>query len=99
MKSLDQETQVQLLEAMLDGSKVGTIVTDPSQEDNPIIYTNRTFIEMTGYDRHEVMGKNCRFLQGEDTDPEDVDKLRKAIEAKEEITVILKNYRKNGSPF
>lgn len=99
MKSLDWETQVQLLEAMLDGSKVGTIVTDPSKKDNPIIYTNQTFIEMTGYERDEVIGKNCRFLQGEDTDPEDVQKMRTAIEAKEEITITLKNYRKNGSPF
>lgn len=63
MKELTQETQVTLLEAMLDGSKVGTIVTDPSQHDNPIIYTNKTFIEMTGYTQEEVIGRNCRFCR------------------------------------
>ena len=96
---LTQETQVTLLEAMLDGSKVGTIVTDPSQQDNPIIYTNRTFIEMTGYAQQEVIGKNCRFLQGPETDKEDIEKMRKAIAAKEPITLTLRNYRKDGSPF
>ena len=99
LKELTQETQVTLLEAMLDGSKVGTIVTDPSQQDNPIIYTNRTFIEMTGYAQQEVIGKNCRFLQGPETDKEDIEKMRKAIAAKEPITLTLRNYRKDGSPF
>jgi PAS domain S-box-containing protein len=99
LKELTQETQVTLLEAMLDGSKVGTIVTDPSQQDNPIIYTNRTFIEMTGYTQQEVIGKNCRFLQGPETDKEDIEKMRKAIAAEEAITLTLRNYRKDGSPF
>ena len=99
LKELNQETQVTLLEAMLDGSKVGTIVTDPSQEDNPIIYTNKTFIEMTGYRQEEVIGRNCRFLQGAETDKEDVQKMRKAIENEEKIILTLQNYRKDGSPF
>lgn len=99
MKSLNQDTQIQLLEAMLDGSKVGTIVTDPSQEDNPIIYTNQTFLEMTGYESGEVIGRNCRFLQGTDTDQDDIDKIKAAIKEKESITITLRNYRKNGAPF
>lgn len=99
LKELTQETQVTLLEAMLDGSKVGTIVTDPSQQDNPIIYTNRTFIEMTGYAQQEVIGRNCRFLQGPETDKNDIEKMRKAIAAEEAITLTLRNYRKDGSPF
>lgn len=74
LRELNQKTQVTLLEAMLDGSKVGTIVTDPSQQDNPIIYTNRTFIEMTGYTQQEVIGENCRFLQGPETSKEDTEK-------------------------
>ncbi|WP_418312489.1 PAS domain-containing protein [Planococcus plakortidis] len=92
-------TQIQLLEAMLDGSKVGTIVTDPEKEDNPIIYTNRTFTKMTGYEKGEILGRNCRFLQGPKTDPEAVDRLRQAIKNQEKVTVVLRNYRKDGTPF
>lgn len=99
LKSLKLETQVKLLEAMLDGSKVGTIVTDPSQPDNPIIYTNQTFIEMTGYTEEEVIGSNCRFLQGKDTDPEGVREIRNAVKANEAITFTIRNYKKDGSEF
>lgn len=99
MKELTQETQVTLLEAMIDGSKVGTIVTDPSQQDNPIIYTNKTFIEMTGYTREEVVGRNCRFLQGPETSKEDIEKMKKAIAGEEKVMLTLLNYRKDGSAF
>ncbi|RNF40283.1 PAS domain-containing protein [Planococcus salinus] len=99
MKSLDDKTQTQLLEAMLDGSRVGTIVTDPKQKDNPIIYTNKTFLEMTGYAEDEVIGRNCRFLQGEETDHRDVEKIRDAVKARESVTVTIQNYRKDGTPF
>lgn len=99
LKELTQETQVTLLEAMLDGSKVGTIVTDPSQHDNPIIYTNKTFIEMTGYTQEEVIGRNCRFLQGPGTTKEDIQKMKEAIADEKEVILTLQNYRKDGSPF
>ncbi|WP_241663069.1 PAS domain-containing protein [Planococcus citreus] len=96
---MEVDTQIQLLEAMLDGSKVGTIVTDPAQEDNPIIYANHTFTEMTGYAKEELLGRNCRFLQGPKTAPEAVDQIRQAIKNQEKTTVILRNYRKDGTPF
>ncbi|ANU18667.1 biphenyl 2,3-dioxygenase [Planococcus maritimus] len=96
---MEVDTQIQLLEAMLDGSQVGTIVTDPAKEDNPIIYANQTFTEMTGYAKEELFGQNCRFLQGSETDPEAVDQLRQAIKNQEKTTVILRNYRKDGTPF
>ncbi|WP_298824785.1 PAS domain-containing protein [uncultured Planococcus sp.] len=99
LKELTQETQVTLLEAMLDGSKVGTIVTDPSQHDNPIIYTNKTFIEMTGYTQEEVIGRNCRFLQGPGTAKEDIQKMKEAIADEKQVILTLQNYRKDGSPF
>ena len=99
LKELTQETQVTLLEAMLDGSKVGTIVTDPSQHDNPIIYTNQTFIEMTGYTQEEVIGRNCRFLQGPETSKDDVRKMKEAISNEKKVVFTLQNYRKDGSPF
>ncbi|WP_236610244.1 PAS domain-containing protein [Planococcus halocryophilus] len=99
LKELNHEVQVTLLEAMLDGSKVGTIVTDPSQPDNPIIYTNKTFIDMTGYSQEEIIGRNCRFLQGAGTANEDIEKMRTAIAAEEKVVLTIQNYRKDGSPF
>ncbi|REB08197.1 PAS domain-containing protein [Sporosarcina sp. BI001-red] len=84
---------------MLDGSRVATLVTDPSQADNPIIYANRTFETMTGYPLNETLGQNCRFLQGTDTDPHAIKKLRDAIHNQEAIILTLKNYRKDGSLF
>lgn len=99
MKHLSPDTQSALFEAMLDGSQVATTVTDPQQPDNPIIYTNQTFEKLTGYSREEAMGRNCRFLQGEDTSQRAVQQLRDAIANKEKTTVTLRNFKKDGTPF
>ncbi|TWT00550.1 PAS domain-containing protein [Planomicrobium sp. CPCC 101079] len=99
MKTLSYPTQLSLFEAMLDGSRVATSVTDPELQDNPLIYTNRTFEALTGYSREEVLGRNCRFLQGKDTDPMVIKEIKRAIEIRKSVTVTLKNYRKDGSPF
>ena len=77
----------------------GVLITDPAQEDNPITYVNKALQSMTGYSSDEIIGKYCRFLQGEDTDPESVQKISDAIARQESVTVTLKNYRKDGSPF
>jgi diguanylate cyclase (GGDEF)-like protein/PAS domain S-box-containing protein len=74
-------------------------VSDPSQPDNPLIYANDAFEEITGYSKDEALGRNCRFLQGEETDPEKISEMRTAIENEEPSTVRIKNYRKNGDPF
>ena len=81
------------------GSSVSVVVTNPNLDDNPIIYLNNTFEEMTGYARNAVIGRNCRLLQGENTDPKTVARLRAAIEEQKDITVDLLNYRADGSPF
>ncbi|WOV84286.1 PAS domain-containing protein [Sporosarcina jeotgali] len=99
MKDLAQSIQTQLLVSMLDGSRVATLVTDPSQPDNPIIYANRTFETMTGYPLSETIGQNCRFLQGPGTDQLAIQQLRDAIRKKNEITITLKNYKKDGTLF
>ncbi|NDV01782.1 PAS domain-containing protein [Pseudoroseicyclus tamaricis] len=85
--------------ALLDHSNISLLVTDPRQPDNPIVYVNAAFEKVTGYRRDEVMGKNCRFMQGIMTDPEDVDQLRRAIAEEEETTVDILNYRKDGTTF
>ncbi|MGZ9811334.1 PAS domain-containing protein [Pseudoroseicyclus sp. H15] len=85
--------------ALLDHSNISLLVTDPRQDDNPIVYVNAAFEKVTGYRRDEVMGKNCRFMQGIMTDPEDVDALRRAIAEEVETTVDILNYRKDGTTF
>ena len=84
---------------LLDGSRISILVTDARQPDNPIIFVNRSFERVTGYALEDVMGQNCRFLQGEATDPEDVERLRRAIEDQVETTVDILNYRKDGETF
>ena len=75
------------------------IITDPRQPDNPIVFANNAFLDLVGYGRDEVLGRNCRFLQGPDTDPEAVDKLRSAIREVTDVSVDLLNYRKDGTTF
>jgi two-component system cell cycle sensor histidine kinase/response regulator CckA len=77
----------------------GILITDPHTMGNPIIYASQGFVTLTGYSAEEVIGRNCRLLQGPDTDPAAVDKLRAAVADGRECTVELLNYRKDGSSF
>lgn len=80
-------------------AQVAMVVTNPHLEDNPIVYVNQAFTRVTGYARSASIGRNCRFLQGDDTNKADVDKLRAGIEAEESVTVDIQNYRANGEAF
>ncbi|ONK68767.1 uncharacterized protein A4U43_C05F15790 [Asparagus officinalis] len=75
------------------------VITDPRLPDNPIIYASDSFLELTEYTREEILGRNCRFLQGPDTDQGTVSKIRDAIREQREITVQLINYTKSGKKF
>jgi PAS domain S-box-containing protein len=75
------------------------VVTDPRLPDNPIVFANRSFLSLTGYDSTEVLGRNCRFLQGPDTDPASVALVRSAVAGHREIKVQILNYRKDGGTF
>ena len=76
------------------------VVTDPRQFDNPIILANQAFINLTGYEPHEVLGRNCRFLQGQDTLQSNVTKLKESIARGDDlIETELLNYRKDGTAF
>jgi len=83
----------------LDEAPVGITITDPDRSDNPMVYVNDRFIEMTGYGREEAVGVNCRFLQGDDTDEASIERLRRAIDAGEPESVEMLNYRKDGTEF
>ncbi|KAI8103482.1 hypothetical protein M9435_004820 [Picochlorum sp. BPE23] len=75
------------------------VIADPTLPDCPIVFASDSFIELCGYRREEVLGRNCRFLQGKHTDRSTVDTLKKAIKEQREITVRLLNYKKDGTPF
>ncbi len=91
--------ELRLKERAMDEAPVGITITDPDRPDNPIVYANDEFVELTGYDREETLGRNCRFLQGERTDAEAVATMRSAVDDAEPVTVELWNYRADGEPF
>lgn len=93
-----QNDRLTLLRAV-ESARNGIVLTDPSLEDNPIIYANPAFIELTGYDMDEIIGKNCRFLQGEDIHQENIANIKSAIAKGESITTIIRNYKKSGGLF
>ncbi len=95
----EQRRELRMKSEAMDQSPIGITITDPDQEDNPIIYVNDGFRRLTGYSKDEIFGQNCRFLQGEDTDPEQVRKMREAVDRREEVIVELKNYMKDGTEF
>jgi PAS domain S-box-containing protein len=95
----DAAAELALKERAMDEAPVGITISDPSRPDNPVVYANAAFERITGYPVEEVMGRNCRFLQGPETDEETVAALRQAIEEDYPITVEIRNYREDGTPF
>ena len=85
--------------AAVRATRMPMVITDPGQPDNPIVFANNAFQILTGYGRDEIIGRNCRFLQGPDTSKEQVARVRWAIEKCESIEIDLLNYRKDGSTF
>ncbi|PWJ18064.1 PAS domain-containing protein [Jannaschia seohaensis] len=86
-------------EAILANVPLSMVLTDPTRDDNPIIYVNSAFERLTGYTASAAVGRNCRFLQGEDRDQEEIRILADAIAARESVTVTLKNTRADGRTF
>ena len=85
--------------AAVEATRMPMVVADPRLPDTPIVFVNNAFLDMTGYAQEEVLGRNCRFLQGPDTDRAVVDQIRQAVARQEQIAVELLNYRKDGSSF
>ncbi|WP_290779309.1 EAL domain-containing protein [Arenimonas sp.] len=93
------EERLQLLQRAVESSVNGIVITDPRQPDNPIIYINPAFENMTGYSTAEAVGRNCRFLQDETTSQSELAILRIALRDETDCNVILSNRRKDGSHF
>jgi PAS domain S-box-containing protein len=88
-----------VLTQILDACVNGVTLSDPELPDNPIVYANKAFEEISGYSQDEIVGRNCRFLQGEDHDQEALQTIRAALQKHESCIVTLRNYRKNGELF
>lgn len=104
MRNLRLQPPVDLPDASLLGQaieacEVSITIADMLQPEAPLIFVNQAFLEMTGYGRDDVIGNNCRFLQGPDTDPAAVLAMRSAIENGESLRIDLLNYRRDGEPF
>lgn len=94
------ESRLKILERSVESSNNGVVISDASQPNYPIIYVNPAFKEITGYhDDNELLGHSCKFLQGADTDPETVKKIRHALHTRTEVRVTIRNYRRDGTPF
>lgn len=89
----------QVLSAILDECVNGVTLADPDLEDAPIIYANKAFERLTGYSHDEIIGHNCRFLQGEDREQEARFKIAEAMKNHESVEVTLRNYKKDGTLF
>ena len=85
--------------AAVQMSRMPMCLTDPNQPDDPIVFCNQAFEQLTGYTQAEIVGRNCRFLQGENTDPAMLDEIRRVLAAREDVHLELLNYRRDGSSF
>jgi PAS domain S-box-containing protein len=88
-----------VLTQILDACVNGVTLSDPDLPDSPIVYANQAFEQMSGYAQDEILGRNCRFLQGNDRDQEGLATIRQALAKNEACVVTLRNYRKNKELF
>ena len=93
------EEQLSLIRRAVEDTQEGITIADFQRPDRPIIYANGAFTRITGYEAEEVIGKNCRFLQGDETASEAVEEIRAALREERPCRVELLNYRKDGTPF
>ena len=88
-----------VLTQILDACVNGVTLSDPDLPDNPIVYANQAFEAMSGYSQEDIVGRNCRFLQGADREQEGLNAIRAALAKHEACVVTLRIYRKNGELF
>ncbi len=96
-RAAELETRVQQM--AIEATQNGIVITNPCLEDNPITYANSGFLNLTGYEKKDVLGRNCRFLQGDLSDPNTLEELRTAMATGKPFRGALLNYRKDGTSF
>ena len=85
--------------ALIAGSPIASVVTNPRLDDNPIVACNRAFMDLTLYAEDEIVGRNCRFLAGDGTEPWLTETIREGVREKKSVLVEILNYKKDGTPF
>src|SRR3954454_19980522 len=96
----DPEVALQALrERAVVATDIAFTITDPRQDDDPLVWVNPSFTRISGYSYEESVGRNCRFLQGAATERKAVDDLRQALQDRQPVTTTLLNYRKDGTAF
>jgi len=95
----DIHIPVELLREAIIFSSCGYVIDDCGQKDNPVVFVNKAFQEITGYEAKDIIGKNCRLLLGKHREQEPLKELREAIKIGRRCTVVVRNYKKNGTPF
>jgi PAS domain S-box-containing protein len=85
--------------AAIEMTRMPMILTDPNQPDNPIVFANKAFLDLTGYEENEILGRNCRFLQGAQTDRATVADIREAVNNGHSVAAEILNYKRDGTPF
>ncbi|WP_343347969.1 LuxR C-terminal-related transcriptional regulator [Sphingomicrobium sp. XHP0239] len=84
---------------LIESSPVASVISDPRLKDNPIVACNDAFVELSGYDRKEILGRNCRFLAGPGTEPWLSETIREGVRERKPVLVEILNYKKDGTPF
>lgn len=85
--------------ALIENSPIASVVSNPRLPDNPIVAVNDSFIQLTGYGRDFIVGRNCRFLSGEATEPWLTEEIRRGVRQQKSVLVEILNYKKDGTPF
>lgn len=89
----------QAVQALIENSPIASVVSDPRMPDNPLIAANDSFCALTGYDREFIIGRNCRFLSGEATEPWLTEEIKRGVREQKSVLVEILNYKKDGTPF
>jgi len=90
---------LELLKKAIDASNDGIVIAEREGDDNILIYANKAFEQLSGYQQDEILFQDCRFLQAGDRDQEALADIKRALEKNEPCRVVLRNYRKDGSQF
>ncbi|AOE86379.1 EAL domain-containing protein [Pseudomonas sp. TCU-HL1] len=98
-RAKESEKQLRILQRSIEASYNGALICDATADDLPIIYVNPAFERITGYSAGEALGRNCRFLQGADREQAGIAEIRHSLAEKREVHVVLRNFRKDGTPF
>ena len=97
MKYLTKKIALKILG--IDKIEHSIVISDPNTPDCPMVYVSEEFLNHTGYTIEESLGKNCRFLQGPETDENDIQQIKLSLKLKKRITIDILNYKKNGEKF